>query len=538
MNITALWQQLTSPNIQIETIEGRRRAHLSASLIIVLIPLFIIPELVRAVTEGYIPVYFFVTTIFLIVSYGLSRTRHYYYGIIITVTILTAVPFVGIIFSPAYDPQRLLYALIWVVPTMLLASLLLPLRDTIILVAVNIGLASLLPILVPEITYTNLIYSVGFLITVCALLLLAADIRRHDLLQITSQARTLAASEEKFRSLVENSPTGIFSVNQTGEFIYVNDQLCRILGYAKAEILSRTVQDFINNSEPPLLTNTLLPPRCECSILHPDGQRQVEVNSTAIMDGDGRLQTISQMLDITTRKEAEKAREQLISELDAFAHTVAHDLKNPLAIVSGFADLLHTNPNLAMDGNLPEISEAILSSATKMEAIIDDLLLLSSIRKMNGIEATPLPMEQIITEALSRIPHLIEKYNATIIMPDTWPVATGYTPWVEIIWSNYLSNAMKYGGRPATVTVGATIETQHMVRFWVRDNGNGLTQAEQDRLFTPFTRLGQNEAEGHGLGLSIVHRVASKLGGTVAVESKVGSGSEFSFTLPRSASHV
>jgi signal transduction histidine kinase len=70
------------------------------------------------------------------------------------------------------------------------------------------------------------------------------------------------------------------------------------------------------------------------------------------------------------------------------------------------------------------------------------------------------------------------------------------------------------------------------VRFWVRDNGPGLPPEEQTRLFTPFTRLNQTRARGHGLGLSIVRRIVEKLGGQVGVESEVGRGSVFSFTLP------
>jgi signal transduction histidine kinase len=71
-----------------------------------------------------------------------------------------------------------------------------------------------------------------------------------------------------------------------------------------------------------------------------------------------------------------------------------------------------------------------------------------------------------------------------------------------------------------------------MIRFWVRDDGGGLTIEEQARLFTPFTQLSQVHATGHGLGLSIVQRIVEKLGGQVGVESQPGQGSTFSFTLP------
>jgi signal transduction histidine kinase len=71
-----------------------------------------------------------------------------------------------------------------------------------------------------------------------------------------------------------------------------------------------------------------------------------------------------------------------------------------------------------------------------------------------------------------------------------------------------------------------------LVRFWVRDNGPGLTGEEQERLFTPFTRFDQVSTKGHGLGLSIVRRIVEKLGGQVGVESELGQGSLFTFTLP------
>jgi signal transduction histidine kinase len=108
----------------------------------------------------------------------------------------------------------------------------------------------------------------------------------------------------------------------------------------------------------------------------------------------------------------------------------------------------------------------------------------------------------------------------------------GYAPWVEEVWVNYMSNAIKYGGCPPRVELGAEAQSKDGVRFWVRDNGRGISPEERDRLFTPFTRLSQIHVKGHGLGLSIVRRIVEKLGGAVTVESKVGRGSVFSFTLP------
>jgi signal transduction histidine kinase len=102
---------------------------------------------------------------------------------------------------------------------------------------------------------------------------------------------------------------------------------------------------------------------------------------------------------------------------------------------------------------------------------------------------------------------------------------------------NYLSNGLKYGGRPPRIELGADrVEHgpggQPLIRFWIRDNGAGLTPEERAKLFVPFTQLAQVEVEGHGLGLSIVQRIVDKLGGRAGVESEVGRGSLFWFTLP------
>jgi two-component system, sensor histidine kinase and response regulator len=150
------------------------------------------------------------------------------------------------------------------------------------------------------------------------------------------------------------------------------------------------------------------------------------------------------------------------------------------------------------------------------------------------VEVKPLNMTDIIVEVQLGLATMIETYEAQITLPEAWPVALGHAPWVEEVWANYISNAIKYGGRPPQVELGATVQEDGMVRFWVRDNGTGLTPAEQDQLFVPYTRLKKTPAKGHGLGLSIVRRIVEKLGGQVGIESEglPGQGSVFSFTLP------
>ena len=218
-------------------------------------------------------------------------------------------------------------------------------------------------------------------------------------------------------------------------------------------------------------------------------------------------------------------------DLDAFAHTAAHDLKNPLALIVSLAYSLDENQASLSAEELKEHVQIVRNTAFKMCSIIDELLLLAEVRKAD-VELEPLDMAAAVAAARERLIQMIEECQGTIIMPSTWPPALGYRPWVEEIWANYLSNAMKYGGSSPHVELGATPQPDGMVRFWVRDSGPGLTSEDLARLFTPFTRLSRIRFSGHGLGLSIVRRIVEKLGGQVGAESQAGQGSLFFFTLP------
>jgi signal transduction histidine kinase len=268
--------------------------------------------------------------------------------------------------------------------------------------------------------------------------------------------------------------------------------------------------------------------------------------SAAIAIDNARLYVRAQQ-EIAERKQAQEEREKLIEEVDAFAHTVAHDLKSPLFTLASFAEVLAEDYATLPEEEIRDYLQTIVRGGHKASSIVDELLLLTGVRKMEEVEMRPLDMASIVADAQQRMALMIEKYQAEIILPNAWPVALGYGPWVEEVWVNYLSNAIKYGGQPPRVELGASppsvppasegeAKGGRMVRFWVRDNGPGLTLEERVRLFTPFTRLDQVHTKGHGLGLSIVRRIVEKLGGQVGAESEAGQGSVFAFTLPATAS--
>ncbi|MCI0575291.1 MAG: ATP-binding protein, partial [Chloroflexi bacterium] len=249
--------------------------------------------------------------------------------------------------------------------------------------------------------------------------------------------------------------------------------------------------------------------------------------------------------DINERQQAEVALRRYTvelearnEELDAFAHTVAHDLKNPLASLIAYSDFLKAGLNKLSAADTDRFLGAIMRNGLQMNLIIDELLLLARVRQLEGVAITPLDMGAIVARALERLSALLAQRQAEVIVPPAWPIALGHGPWVEQVWANYVSNALKYGGARPRVELGANDHRDGpagrppMIRFWARDDGPGIPAEEQSKLFTLFTRLEGGQIEGHGLGLSIVQRIVNRLGGEVGVESQIGQGSLFWFTLP------
>lgn len=286
--------------------------------------------------------------------------------------------------------------------------------------------------------------------------------------------------------------------------------------------------------------------------LHSPQVRHLDIRVSPLRQQAGELTGRLIILhDITEHKRAQEAlrhyADQLGAqnvELDTFAHTVAHDLKGPLSMLIGYAELASDRRDSLGDAEQQRCLIDVVNIAYKMDNIISELLTLSEVRKAD-VKLQPLDMASLVAEAQRRLSQMIAESRAEITCPKVWPQALGYAPWVEEVWVNYLSNALKYGGHPPRIELGVdpvplplsgaeVDQGRGMIRFWVCDNGNGISPQDQVRLFTPFTRLDQVNLKGHGLGLSIVRRIVERLGGQVSVESEGASerGSVFSFTLP------
>jgi PAS domain S-box-containing protein len=327
--------------------------------------------------------------------------------------------------------------------------------------------------------------------------------------------------------------SGVLIVDTRGRVMQMNPTAERILDRSQEAVLGETVEEaFPQYEEIWRQFDDAQPVKTE--VVLGDGGHVYELQITPLPSRFGRTAgQIFMLHDITKRERLLEEQKRLIEELNTYAHTVAHDLKNPLGVIVGYATLLDRAGADMSAEQFQEVTGLMIRTAFKMESIISALLLLANVRSQGDVEIGPLDMAKVVDSALARLSDEIEGAQAEVVKPAAWPVAQGYAHWVEEVWVNYLENAIKYGGTPPRIELGADEAVDGLVRFWVRDNGAGLTEEATACLFQEFSRLKEHrEVEGHGLGLAIARRIVAKLGGTVGVESEVGRGSLFHFSLP------
>ncbi len=218
------------------------------------------------------------------------------------------------------------------------------------------------------------------------------------------------------------------------------------------------------------------------------------------------------------------------SELEAYGHTIAHSLKTPLAASSRFLEIVLKYKSENLSDEQRHLLQQAMTLLTTTGGAIDALLLLSTISNQE-VELHALDMGALAAKVLTQLADVRATTHASVSLPKTWPKALGYGPWIAEVWLNLISNAFKYSGAPPRIELGGARDGAQ-VRFWVRDNGDALSESDCQRIFTPFTRLQQERAAGHGLGLVTVQRIVSKLGGIVSARPMDKDGNEFSFTLP------
>jgi PAS domain S-box-containing protein len=220
-------------------------------------------------------------------------------------------------------------------------------------------------------------------------------------------------------------------------------------------------------------------------------------------------------------------------ELEAFSHTVAHDLKSPLQVVAGYVSLMQSIYDDVLDEDGKKMLVDMGTATLRMANMIESLLLLAKLR--HGEEQIlQVDMVPVALAARDRFVNMIAERGVKVQIDEKMPQAMGYGPWLEEVFANLISNAIKYIGSEnpdPQIAVRGIVQGDH-VRYEIKDNGLGISQENQARLFEMFSRFHKDQASGLGLGMSIVQRIVERLHGTLGVESEPGKGSCFWFSLP------
>ncbi|GMU25013.1 MAG: hypothetical protein AMXMBFR13_50840 [Phycisphaerae bacterium] len=369
--------------------------------------------------------------------------------------------------------------------------------------------------------------------------------RPYDLLffDLKQKTESLRQSEERYRTLVEMSTVPI--VVQVGDACrYGNRAAALLLGLEdEAQIINRRTSDLVHPEDREAttrfidsLTNGKVPtPVFEARLVRPDGQiREVEVTAgRVIYEGSAAIQVM--LHDITQRKQAERELARSNAELDQFASVISHDLRSPLMSLNGFLELLHRRHGERLEQDARELLDYARESASRMGSLITGLLEYSRAGR-GGIQLAPCSADTVLASVLHDLDATLRAAGAGV-SHDPLPRVAADERLLRQLFQNLIENAVKYHGEsPPRIHVGVAHAGSEYI-FSVRDNGLGIPTEQSERIFQIFHRLHSDDSAypGLGVGLATCKRIVERHGGRIWVESELGKGSTFFFTLPRSA---
>jgi len=371
---------------------------------------------------------------------------------------------------------------------------------------------------------------------------------------ITARKRAeeaLRQSEEKYRAYVENAPVGIFITNAEGRYVEVNEAACQMTGYSRDELLRMTIPDLAPPESPPETFESFATlqetGRVEAEIIirKQDGS-DIHASLKAVALASDRYMGFCS--DITERKQAEEALrrlnaqleqrvtertaqlEAINSELKDFAYIASHDLKAPLRGVSHLATWILQDYAEVLDDQGQELLHLLSSRVQRMARLIEGILEYSRIGRLQG-EKQWLNLQTLVHDIIDSLaPPTHIQVSVETPLPNVW----GNSTRIMQVFQNLISNAIEYHDKAqGSVTVRCD-DAGEQWQFSVADNGPGIAQHDYDRIFKIFqTGHRRDEIESTGIGLTVVKKIVELYGGAIWVQSEVGVGSTFCFTLPR-----
>jgi len=234
------------------------------------------------------------------------------------------------------------------------------------------------------------------------------------------------------------------------------------------------------------------------------------------------------------RQAAEKSRAALAeinAELQQFAFATSHDLREPLRTINIYAQLLQRSNATNLDAQSNEFLNFILAGASRMDRLINALLDYSKAGEVTNEPLAEVEIEAVLTSALASLRHTIEEAGGAV-SHDPLPRIRGSELHIGQLFQNLISNAVKYRrSEPPRVHISARSAEGGWL-FSVSDNGQGIPSDQYSNIFAVFTRLHGQDYPGSGIGLATCRKIVERYGGRIWVESEIGEGSTFFFTLP------
>ncbi|MGC9524675.1 MAG: PAS domain-containing sensor histidine kinase [Limnospira sp.] len=363
-----------------------------------------------------------------------------------------------------------------------------------------------------------------------------------SIVDITSYKETekaLKIKTELFRALFEQITLGVAFTKMDGTPILVNHQLCELLGYSESELMNLNFRDLLDSenwkpdynscqnatSNPPQVLAT---ERC---YTRPDGTTFWGVTVISTICDIPHLGNLNVILirDISDRKQIEQIKDEFVS-------TVSHELRTPLTSIYASLTLL----NSGLYKTCPEKKEKMLEVATRetsrLVRLVNDILDIEKLRSGKAeLDQTVCNVADLIEESVNSLQPLAEQKQIAIVRH--WLAASIWaTPDAMIqILNNLLSNAIKFSASGSTITISVSLQDE-AVLFQVQDRGCGIPADQLETIFQPFKQVKglSHHPKGTGLGLAICQKLVQQHGGKIWVESRLGEGSTFIFTIPQS----
>lgn len=370
----------------------------------------------------------------------------------------------------------------------------------------------------------------------------------HDISARKQAEHALQESEARMRAIFETAADAIITIDQQGVIERVNPAAERMFGYPESEVQGRNVKilmpaphreahdgylhHYMTTGEKRIIGKGR-----EVQGLRRDGSIfPMDLAVTEMWLGGRRMFT-GLVRDITERKHAEEKAQQLLQELTSaneeltnFAYVVSHDLKAPLRGIGSLADWLAHDYADKFNDEGKEHMRLLINRVHRMGALIDGILQYSRVGRIKEA-VVQVQLDQLIAEVIDLL--AVPAHIKVSVMPGM-PVVSGEPTRIQQLFHNMVSNAVKYMDKPqGEIEVGWADEGGQW-RFHVRDNGPGIAERHFERIFQLFQTLApRDRVESTGVGLALVKKIVEMYQGRVWLESELGKGTTFYFTLPK-----